>query len=201
VGALGDDSGGTAGDDMVSGGDIATWNPDTGIGTLDDMLSDLGVDNPSSDIISSDDPLRHQSAADAGSGTEASADDHVHPGMPFYQAGSLSALNTANPPDGDGTPDPVIPINAIAFLEDLMEFYNIRTVSAVKYWVPVSKSWKQTSAPSSIGEADGDLWYDSTNHRPYQRFNGAWEGLAWRKTDNKLYYYDDTADRLVSHWE
>ena len=45
VGALGDDSGGTAGDDMVSGGDIATWNPDTGIGTLDDMLSDIGTDS------------------------------------------------------------------------------------------------------------------------------------------------------------
>lgn len=83
AGSLGDGSG----DTQDSGGDIATWDTGTNTGTLDDFLTDLGVGS-----IGTDDPLRHQSTAAAGSGPLMSADDHVHPGHPYYEASDFASL-------------------------------------------------------------------------------------------------------------
>lgn len=60
--------------------------------------------------------------------------------------------------------------------------------------------FEQTTAPSSIGEADGDLWYDTDDDRPAMYVDGAWRGIAYAKSDGKLYYWDGSSAKLVSHW-
>ena len=94
---------------------------------------------------------------------------------------ALAALS--DPSDGD-----------LGYVEDKDRFYG-RSNGAWR----VLQTFVDTAAPSSVGETDGDRWYDSTFDRPFMYINGAWENIPYRKPDNRLYYYDGTAERQISH--
>lgn len=64
---------------------------------------------------------------------------------------------------------------ALGYTEDKDNFYGVR-VGAWRILHPFT----QTTAPSSIGEADGDLWYDTDTspYSVYARRNGAWVAIS-----------------------
>tara|TARA_Y100000310_G_scaffold114521_1_gene112995 strand:- start:3968 stop:4759 length:792 start_codon:yes stop_codon:yes gene_type:complete len=65
----------------------------------------------------------------------------------------------------------------------------------------VAHQFESSTAPSSIGESNGDRWFNVVSSVPYIYVSGAWESLAWRKADNKLYFNDDTSVRQISELE
>jgi len=65
---------------------------------------------------------------------------------------------------------------ALGYTKDKDNFYGVRAGA----W-RIMHPFVQTTAPSSIGEANGDLWYD-TDTSPYQMSalcNGTWYGIVW----------------------
>lgn len=92
----------------------------------------------------------------------------------MYGAGGAGVYIVAN---YAALPDPAtVGDGALGYTEDKDYFYGVRAGA----W-RILHPFKQTTAPSGIGEADGDLWYD-TDTSPYQvyaRCNGAWYGIVF----------------------
>lgn len=140
-----------------------------------------------------------------GASTLAARIDHVHPGLKATIVTNYSDLAGLSSPGAGDMAAPTAVNMLYGYINGAWQAVGVWVASGYgslpttgvldgdlgyvtdkdRFYQRSNSAWKilgtfvDTSAPSSVGETNGDAWYDSTNHFYYVRINGTWTRVPY----------------------